>query len=206
MTLKKLPRPGLIMLRLLADELRREFAAAHRLDGQLVDRDIAARRHEAAGGRLWANQRERIQRQLENLGITEGEWCKRELDCDIATMRRRVQLAKGWDQYEQNRRSEGNNGQYGLYYALSLIRVSSDSAMTTVESTADSGRAKRRLICPDCGIWIGGMPTAGTWVPDMVRVIRAGTLDDTSWVRPTVHFWTRSRQPWVLLPDGDQRY
>ena len=115
MALIQLPRPGSIALRRLADQLRREFAAAHRIDGQLVDRDIAARRHEAVGGRLWARQRERVQGQLEKLGITEDEWCKQELGCDIATMRRRVQLAKGWDRYEQNRRSEGNNGQYGLY-------------------------------------------------------------------------------------------
>jgi hypothetical protein len=47
---------------------------------------------------------------------------------------------------------------------------------------------------------------AGTQVPGMVRVIRAGTLDDTSRVRPTIHFWTHSRQPWIVLPDGDQRY
>jgi len=58
MALIQLPRPGSISLRRLADELRREFAAANRIDGQLVDRDIAARRHEAAGGRLWANQRD----------------------------------------------------------------------------------------------------------------------------------------------------
>ena len=122
MALIKLPRTGSITLRRLADELRREFAAAHRIDGQLVDRDIAARRHEAAGGRLWASQRERIQRQLEKLGITEDEWCKQELDCDIGTMRRRVQLAKGWDQYERSRREEGSNGQCGLVYGLSLIR------------------------------------------------------------------------------------
>ena len=115
----------------LADQLRREFDAARRIDGQLVERDIAARRHEAAGGRLWANRRERMQRQLEKLGITENEWCKRELGCDIATMRRRVQLAKGWDQYERNRREEGDNGQYGLYYGLSLIRTERARAMTT---------------------------------------------------------------------------
>ena len=107
MALTQSLRLGSITLRRLADELRREFAAAHRIDGQLVDRDIAARRHEAAGGRLWANQRGRIQRQLEKLGVTESEWCKRELGCDIATMRRRVQLAKGWEQYEHIRRTEG---------------------------------------------------------------------------------------------------
>ena len=38
-----------------------------------------------------------------------------------ATMRRRVQLAKGWTQYEAARREAGNNGQYGLVYGLSLL-------------------------------------------------------------------------------------
>jgi hypothetical protein len=116
MVLLQSPRATSILLNRIADQLRREFAAAHRIDGQLVDRDIAARRHEAAGGKLWANQRERIQRQLEKLGATEKDRCKQELGSDIGTMRRRVQLAKGWDQYERNRRSEGDNGQYGLYY------------------------------------------------------------------------------------------
>ena len=39
---------------------------------------------------------------------------------------------------------------------------------------------------------------------DGVRRIRAGTLDDTSWLRPTRHIWARSKQPWVVLPDGDE--
>jgi hypothetical protein len=31
--------------------------------------------------------------------------------------------------------------------------------------------------------------------------MRAGTLDDTSWLRPTAHFWIRNKQPWIVLPD-----
>jgi DNA modification methylase len=46
-------------------------------------------------------------------------------------MRRRVQLAKGWDQYERNRRDEGSNGQFGLVYGLSLIRAEPDVHATT---------------------------------------------------------------------------
>jgi len=170
MTLKKLPSPGSITLRRLADELRREFAAAQRLDGQLVERDIAARRHEAAGGRLWANQRERIQRQLEKLSITESEWCIRELCCDIATMRRRVQLAKGWDQYERNRRSEGNNGQYGLYYGLSLIRIGSGSAMTTRRSWTHSVSDVPKLDIGKCQFITGE-------ALDELRKLKSGTID-----------------------------
>jgi hypothetical protein len=36
----------------------------------------------------------------------------------------------------------------------------------------------------------------------MIRVVRGGTLDDTSWLKPTTHFWTRRKQPWVVLPEG----
>ena len=122
----------------LAADLRKEIAAIARMDSALVERDIAARRREAALGRRWANMRTKIQRELEGLGSSEAEWCKRELDCDIATMRRRVQLAKGWKQYEAARREAGNNGQYGLVYGLSLIRTET----TVTETNAQQLRVR----------------------------------------------------------------
>ena len=67
-----------------------------------------------------------------------------------------------------------------------------------LQRNADSGRVNTRLVCPDCGSWICGAPRDG-----IVRV-RAGTLDDTSWLRPTRHIWTRSKQPWIALPEGDE--
>jgi hypothetical protein len=70
-----------------------------------------------------------------------------------------------------------------------------------LQKTADSGRVTTRWICPQCGSWICGAPTPGS----ALRV-RAGTLDDISWLRPTVHFWTRSKQPWIALPEGDRSF
>ena len=105
----------------IAAELRQEISAIGKMDSALVERDIAARRREAALGRRWANIRTKIQQELERQGISEADWCRRELDCDIRTMRRRVQLARGWTQYEAARREAGNNGQYGLVYGLSLL-------------------------------------------------------------------------------------
>jgi hypothetical protein len=67
-----------------------------------------------------------------------------------------------------------------------------------LQRTADSGRVNTRLVCPDCGSWVCGMPRDG-----VVRV-RGGTLDDTSWLRPTRHIWTRRKQPWVVIPEGDE--
>ena len=63
-----------------------------------------------------------------------------------------------------------------------------------LQRTADSGRVNTRLVCPECGSWICGIPRDG-----VVRV-RGGTLDDRSWLRPTKHIWTRRKQPWVKLP------
>ena len=50
----------------------------------------------------------------------------------------------------------------------------------------DSGRLNTRFVCPDCACWVYSLPRGG-----VVRV-RAGTLDDTSWLQSTRHIWTRS--------------
>ena len=33
-----------------------------------------------------------------------------------------------------------------------------------------------------------------------LAVLRPGTLDDTSWLHPIAHIWTRSAQPWIRIP------
>ena len=58
-------------------------------------------------------------------------------------------------------------------------------------------------FCPDCGTRLYHVP-GGAAYPN--RNIKPGTLDDTSWLTPTIHFWTRSAQKWVLIPDDATRY
>jgi hypothetical protein len=72
-----------------------------------------------------------------------------------------------------------------------------------VQRTADSGRVGTLWFCGNCCVWVCGAPHPGQ-TGAIVRLVRGGTLDDTSWLRPTMHFWTRSKQPWVILPEGDQ--
>jgi hypothetical protein len=69
-----------------------------------------------------------------------------------------------------------------------------------IERIPDSGRLNTRFVCPDCASWVYSMPRGGT-----VRV-RAGSLDDTSWLRPTRHIWTRSKQSWVVFVEGDETF
>jgi hypothetical protein len=71
-----------------------------------------------------------------------------------------------------------------------------------VQRLADSGRTTTRWMCLECGSWICG----GIGPDSTPRNVRGGTLDDTSWLQPTVHLWTRSKQPWVVLPEGGRNF
>ena len=62
----------------------------------------------------------------------------------------------------------------------------------------DSGRPHVIHRCPACGtaMWstYGGR--------EETRFVRVGTLDDPAALKPDVHIFTRSKQPWVQLPPG----
>jgi hypothetical protein len=85
----------------------------------------------------------------------------------------------------------------GIIVAESALRLSGVEPRP-LQRMADSGRTNTRLVCPECGCWVCSPPRDG------VARVRAGTLDDTSWLRPTRHIWTRSEQPWVTFGEGDQ--
>ena len=60
------------------------------------------------------------------------------------------------------------------------------------------GSGKQRIFrCPACQIAVFSTYTRAT-----VRFVRAGTLDDPSTVEPDVHIYTRSKMPWVELPES----
>jgi hypothetical protein len=62
----------------------------------------------------------------------------------------------------------------------------------------DSGRTHDIYRCPACRIALwsdyGGRPA--------LRFVRVGTLDDPAALAPDVHIYTRSKLPWVQLPEG----
>ena len=68
--------------------------------------------------------------------------------------------------------------------------------LKTFSVRCDSGRIKECVFCPECGTRIHHR------VHDAVLSLKPGTLDDTSWLSPQAHYWTKSKQPWVAIPDG----
>jgi hypothetical protein len=62
----------------------------------------------------------------------------------------------------------------------------------------NGGSPNRIFRCPTCqvAVWseYGGRP--------QVLFVRGGTLDDPSAVSPDVHIYTRSKLPWVRLPES----
>jgi hypothetical protein len=65
-----------------------------------------------------------------------------------------------------------------------------------VEVPRDDGTAQRIFRCPSCQV---AVYSEYGW-PEL-RFVRAGTLDEPSAVRPDVHIYTRSKLPWIELPD-----
>jgi hypothetical protein len=66
-----------------------------------------------------------------------------------------------------------------------------------VDAPRDDGSVQSISRCPSCrvAVWSHyGWPT--------VLFVRGGTLDEPGAVAPDVHIYTRSKLPWVTLPDG----
>jgi hypothetical protein len=68
-----------------------------------------------------------------------------------------------------------------------------------VDTPSNSGEGQKIARCPVCrvAVW-SNYPGAG----DAVRFIRVGTLLEPDRMPPDIHIFTRSKQPWVVLPPG----
>ena len=75
-----------------------------------------------------------------------------------------------------------------------------------VARTLGSGGIGNRWTCPDCGVWICGDAKLDRLTGIERRIVRGGTFDDRSWIKPNAHIWTRSAQPWVVIPKDVPSY
>ena len=66
----------------------------------------------------------------------------------------------------------------------------------------ESGRWIHLFFCPRCGTTI-----YSRWQEDKGELaLLGGTFDETGWISVSRHVWTRSKQPWVVIPDGHAHF
>ena len=66
----------------------------------------------------------------------------------------------------------------------------------------DSGNKIYRHFCETCG---SRLFSDAKVMPDMIFVT-AGSMDDASWLKPSMHIYTDSAQPWAYIPPEAKRY
>lgn len=86
-----------------------------------------------------------------------------------------------------------------LRFRREAMEITGELKLT--ERRAESGTRRQGWFCPDCGvrIWHGSNTS--------VEInIKAGTLDDTSWLVPAGHIWTRSKQAFIAFGSDELVY
>jgi hypothetical protein len=91
---------------------------------------------------------------------------------------------------------------FSIVVAVPKPALSVQGSLKDYQSTGDSGKTISRQFCPNCG---SPVITEAAVMPG-VSIIKAGTLDDTSSLKPTMEIFCDSAQPWVSLQGGMQRF
>jgi DNA modification methylase len=105
------------------DELRREIAAIAKLDADKVTIDIHARTRDRKLAKKYVSNIPRMLRELDQRKMSEKVFCgSLGPGHSYSQMHRRMQLLpeERWQRYLKRRRDVGNNGVYGLPYAVYL--------------------------------------------------------------------------------------
>lgn len=91
----------------------------------------------------------------------------------------------------------------GSAFGINIITEASNIELLSGELRIDqapspSGRGQTIHRCAACGtrMW----SNYGT--PDVIRFVAAGTLDEPAAITPDIHIFTRSKLPWITLPEG----
>ena len=91
--------------------------------------------------------------------------------------------------------------QTGSAFAINVLIEADRVELTAgeprlVEVLRDDGSKQAVFRCPECQIAL-----YSHYSYPVVAFVRAGTLDEPASVAPDVHIFTRSKQPWVTLPE-----
>lgn len=98
---------------------------------------------------------------------------------------------------ENCRKNTGGSHSVNLAMPAGSVTVTGPTK-TFVDRTGASGEPFNRHFCPTCGSPVRAEGTAY----DGIEFIKAGTLDDASWVEPTLHIWDSQRVACAVVPAG----
>jgi hypothetical protein len=91
---------------------------------------------------------------------------------------------------------------FSIEFGVPLSAVTVQGTTKTFHGKGDSGKAVERRFCPECG---SALISWGAAMPDALWV-KAGTLDDTKWLSPTMEIYCDSAQPWVRLASDMKKF
>jgi len=91
---------------------------------------------------------------------------------------------------------------FSIVVGVPAPSLSVQGEMKTYHDKGDSGQAVERRFCPDCG---SPILTEVAVMPG-VAILKAGTLDDPSGLKPGMEIFCDSAQPWVQLGGTMQRF
>jgi len=90
----------------------------------------------------------------------------------------------------------------GASFALNALieadyLIDSGATPQIVDTPSESGKGQKIARCATCyvAVW-SNYYSAGP----VIRFLRVGTLDEPDQLPPDIHIFTRSKQPWVILP------
>lgn len=89
-------------------------------------------------------------------------------------------------------------GGYSVNVALPSASIEIRGTPSSYQDVGASGQPVTRRFCARCGssLFVDAVAFAG------LTFVKGGSLDDPSWIQPTLHIWCDSAQPWDKLPDG----
>jgi hypothetical protein len=91
--------------------------------------------------------------------------------------------------------------QTGSAFVINLLlesgRLEVSGDVRPVDVPREDSRPQRIFRCPECEVAV-----FSEYGSPAVKFVRGGALDDPTSIEPDVHIYTRSKLPWVTLPEG----
>ena len=98
-------------------------------------------------------------------------------------------------------RQTGTSFSLAIVVPADQVVVQGDTLRRTTTIGEEHGGETERWFCGECGSPLYSVSPA---LPGFV-VLKAGTLDDPSWLEPQLEVWGESAQPWVREVEGRPR-